>query len=63
MAAIVTPAHVAGVLAVLIGFVDHALLHDAFGLQWDQALVLGGITFLAGVAVPSPLNRSVVTTP
>lgn len=56
MAAFVTPAHVAGALAVLIGFADHAFLHDAFGLQWDQALVLGGISFLAGVAVPSPLG-------
>ena len=47
----------AGVLSVLIGLTDHWLFHNGFGLTWDQALILAGLTFLGGVSVPSPLTK------
>lgn len=48
----------AGAAAILAALVDHWAFHDGFGLAWDQALFLAGITWLAGVAVPSPLSGS-----
>jgi hypothetical protein len=53
----VSPVHVAGVLAVLVGVVDAWAFH-AFGLTWDEALILAGVAWLGGVAVPSPIVKS-----
>lgn len=46
-----SPLHVAGYLAVVIGAIDHWAFHDAFGLQWDQGLILAGLGWLGGVTV------------
>lgn len=61
MSAWLSPAHAAGVLAIVVGVVDHWAFHDAFGLQWDQALILSGVVWLGGVAVPSPLTGTAAT--
>lgn len=51
-----SPAHIAGMLCILVGAADHWLAHDGFGLQWNEALILAGLAWLGGVAVPSPVQ-------
>lgn len=55
--AFLTPAHIAGMIAVLIGAVDAWAFHASFGLLWDQGLIVTGLGFFAGVsfATVSPI--------
>jgi hypothetical protein len=43
----------AGLLSVLIGLVDAWAFGGRFGLEWDKALVLVGLAWIAGVQVPA----------
>jgi hypothetical protein len=51
-----SPAHVAGLLALLIGLLDVWLFGSRFTMEFDKALLLTGLAWTAGVAVPSPLQ-------
>jgi hypothetical protein len=46
----------AGVFAVAIGAVDAWVFHG-FGIEWDKGLVLAGVAWIGGVAVPSPFAK------
>lgn len=52
-----TPAHLAGYAAVVVGVVDAWAFHASFGLEWDKGLVLAGLAWLGGVMLPSPLQK------
>lgn len=53
LTAFLTPAHVTGYLAVVIGAVDSWAFHASFGLIWDQGLIIGGLSLAAGASFPS----------
>jgi hypothetical protein len=54
---ILTQPVLAGVFAVVIGAVDAWVFHG-FGIEWDKGLVLAGVAWIGGVAVPSPFART-----
>lgn len=43
----------AGLLSVLVGLIDAWAFGGRFGLDWDKALVLAGLSWIAGVQVPA----------
>jgi hypothetical protein len=46
-------ATLAGLLALLIGLIDAWAFGARFGLDWDKALVLAGLSWVAGVQIPT----------
>lgn len=54
-----TGAHVAGIVAVLIGVVDAWAFHGTFTIDVDKALVLAGLVWLGGVTTGTGLTAAV----
>lgn len=52
-----SPARLAGLLAILIAVTDHWAFHDGFGLDRDIGLMMLGLGWLGGVVVGSLQER------
>lgn len=50
--ALLTGAHVAGAIVILIGILDAWAFHASFGIEWDKGLILAGAVWVAGVSFP-----------